>query len=108
MDSPAARQVFLCPGSRTHAGALLDVDEWTDYIYVEWSGRYNGADTIPAHYPLLYDRRAAHHLGSLYVMDCAGRVIWDQNGAWLRRFDRDHKEYRLQLPDDLMPEAGAQ
>jgi hypothetical protein len=100
-DSKAGKCVFLCPGSSTRPRALRDVDKWTDYIYVDWSTRWKGHGSVPSDYPMLYDRRTAHHSGSLFVMDCNGRVFWDRNGSWLRHFASEHPEYQLTLPDGM-------
>jgi hypothetical protein len=100
-DTPAAKEVFLCPGSVTRAGALRDVDQWTDYIYVDWTTRCGGHGPVPTDYPMLYDRRTSHHSGSLFVMDCGGRVFWDRNGCWLKHFASEHPECQLPLPDGL-------
>ena len=100
-DTPAARDIFLCPGSSTKPGALRNVDQWTDYIYVDWSTRYRGSGSVPSDYPMLYDRNTAHHSGSVFIMDCGGRIFWDQDCRWLRRFANEHPGYQLPLPIDM-------
>lgn len=90
---------LLCPGSDTEASSAANVEEWSDYLYVNWSGSF-GTNSPPALYPLIYDRRLSHHNGgAIYVVRVDGSVIWDPGAAWLKEFANVHPEYRIPMPE---------
>lgn len=45
---PFSKEIFLCPGSGNQAGALTNIDEWTDFIYIGGisAGIYHSAQVI--------------------------------------------------------------
>jgi hypothetical protein len=105
MSEPTPRQrrlhlhPLLCPGSATEPGSATNIDEWSDYLYVDWSKWYQGTNQPPGSYPMLYDRRISNHGGrGIYVLKVDHSVIWDGGGSWLAEFSERHPQYQIQLP----------
>lgn len=90
---------LLCPGTDTKMRRNGTAESWSDYIYVSpsvWSG--NPAVDVDG-FPMAYDQSTSNHGGrGVYVLTVEGRVFWDRGAEWLRRFAREHPEYKLRVP----------
>ncbi|OGV85232.1 MAG: hypothetical protein A2340_16090 [Lentisphaerae bacterium RIFOXYB12_FULL_60_10] len=97
-DSYAANAIlYICPSSGTQPGALANVDEWMDYIYIHWP---DGENT-PTNYPWVYERRLSHHGGGIQIAPIQGPAFWDEGAQWLQKFAREHPELIIPMPEDL-------
>lgn len=86
-----------CPGRIN--SRFKDGGEGTDYIYIRWPVLVQDRDS---EYPLVYDRRLSNHDGiGINITTTSGRVFWDRNGKWLRKFVRKHPEFNIPLPEGM-------
>jgi hypothetical protein len=91
-------KLYLCPGSGTPPGAMTNVDQWMDDIYLYWP---HGEKT-PTNYPWIYERRLSHHQGrGIHVAPVGGDAFWDEGATGLQRFAKEHPELRIPMPEDL-------
>lgn len=90
--------LYLCPGSDINPGALTNVDQWIDYVYVYWHDK----KTTPTEYPLMYDRSLSYHEGGgINILFVDGSTFWDKKAEWLKKFAKEHPDLKIPLPEDI-------
>lgn len=97
------RRLFVCGERRGRLGPMSDVDEWMDYIYVYWPT----GEKTPKALPLMYDRRMSNHRGKGVNVVLVGSsstgpgvCFWDRNAEWLKKFDKEHPNVNIPLPEE--------
>ena len=90
--------MITCGGVRAHYVTLTNASQEADYVYMHWD-QFVGTN-YPGNYPLIYDRRMQNHYGlGVNVLLTSGERFWDFRGRWLRKFAREHPEYKLRPPE---------
>ncbi len=91
---------LLCSGTETEWGPPTKADQWSDYLYVNWSKWFPGSNAVPDGFPLVYDRRLSNHSEKgIYVLRTDGSILWDGGARWLRTFAEAHTNFQIPLPE---------
>jgi len=74
-------KLFVCPSSKHVAGSLSNLNEWTDYVYIQGLSATNNA-----HIPLAYELPINHNGEGVNVLYNDGTVRWLNLRDYLRDF----------------------
>jgi len=104
--------LLLCPGLPTFWEELekvydsaefdsAEIDERSDYIYVDWSNRELKHNWEWTQCPLIYDRRLSNHGGrGINIIYTDSQIMWDPEAYRLRAFAKAHPEAKIPIPSD--------